>query len=254
MPTATLPMKLSPDAILEALCEFRFEVADTTMLPEVVTGRLVDRDIWRQFDVTRLMPAEIAAQLHNSPAEFRYQPVLELRDQQKHRIVRVGSNVLSYHLLRPYPGWNEKFRSELFGVVDFLFERIESADMKRIGLRYLNAVTPREHGIDDISGLNFKFSVAGKALKLPQMVMYQRDTGTTHLSTVRISSPNFVSGSLPNEMSAFIDVDVSNHSKAQLSNPTLVKEWLETARELERGEFFGLWKSEDLRRLGEVAK
>lgn len=61
MRSKRMPDRLKIDAIIEAICEVRFDMATT---PEVLLGRLVDYRPWQDF-VQRRMPA------HDIPEPLR---------------------------------------------------------------------------------------------------------------------------------------------------------------------------------------
>jgi uncharacterized protein (TIGR04255 family) len=42
---------------------------------------------------------------HDLSPDFRYQPLVELRKGDGSRVVKIGSRVMSYHVVAPYPLW-----------------------------------------------------------------------------------------------------------------------------------------------------
>jgi uncharacterized protein (TIGR04255 family) len=107
------PAKLKQDAIVEAILEVRFDLPRPA-IPEIFLGRLADRQAWRGF-AQRPMPAsQVPAQIRRIDPNLRYQPVIELVSQDQGRAVRIGPQVLSYHRLKKYVGW-DSFKPELLG-------------------------------------------------------------------------------------------------------------------------------------------
>src|SRR4051812_17635047 len=98
----TLPDRIEPDAIVEALVEFRFE---HTELSELVLGRLVDLPCWEGFEQARLPTADIPQPIRDADPNLRYQPLIELRNSNGSRTAKIGGHVLSYHVTGAYPGW-----------------------------------------------------------------------------------------------------------------------------------------------------
>jgi uncharacterized protein (TIGR04255 family) len=101
---SNIPKKLKADAIAEALLEVRFQCKEATQLPELVVGKLADNPVWKDYEKARLPVSEIPASLRAQDENLRFQPLLEVRDAQKVSVAKIGSNVLSYHRLAPYPG------------------------------------------------------------------------------------------------------------------------------------------------------
>ena len=87
MQGSSLPQRIKPDAILEALVEFRFE---HTELPELVLGRLLDIQLWSEFGQTRLPTADIPQTIREMDANLRYQPLVELRKDDGSRVAKIG--------------------------------------------------------------------------------------------------------------------------------------------------------------------
>src|SRR5215831_19443967 len=135
-----LPKKLKKDAILEAICELRFETGE---LDELVVGRLSENAPWESFTRIRLPLSDFPPPLRKADANLRYQPLVELRDPNSPRLVKIGSNVISAHVMAPYCGWTA-YRPHLYEVLNVLFKKFQ-VRLQRIGLRYINAITPRDH-------------------------------------------------------------------------------------------------------------
>ena len=124
-----LPERIDPDAIIEALVEFRFEHAE---LPEAIVGRLLDAPLWADYSQIRLPTADIPQPIRESNANFRYLPIIELRNEDNTRSVKIGGHVFSYHVLPPYPGW-ATFLKELETVLTTIIEKMKSDDFSRLG-------------------------------------------------------------------------------------------------------------------------
>jgi uncharacterized protein (TIGR04255 family) len=237
----TLPSRLERDAIVEVVCEFRFDCPDGDAVPERVIGRLADRAEWRSFEAIRLLPAELVSHLKSINPELGSQPVMELRNFNLGRAVKIGSNVLSFHALKPYPGWQESLSAEIAAVVDFLFAQLRQISMSRIGLRYLNVLNATEHGVAEIGDLNYSFKIDGQDVAHPQLVSFQERHKEGHVVTVRVASPEFVTGRLPAEFSAFVDIDVSaTAGQAAMETSGEVKDWIEVAHGVHKAQFFKL--------------
>jgi uncharacterized protein (TIGR04255 family) len=237
-----LPEKLKKDAILEAICEVRFE---TDELDELVIGRLSESASWEKFTRIRLPISDFPAPVRKNDVNLRYPPIVELRDNENPRAVKIGSNVISAHVIAPYCGWHV-FRPQLHEVLDILFTKFKSIQLPRIGLRYINAIVSTDHHIKDISALKLQISIDGAQLNFPFSLAYSKATKDL-VAVVKVASPALVIGStLPPNFVALIDVDVSTPDKLMITEPQVAKDWLESAHAAEKEEFFRLWPEDAL--------
>lgn len=147
--------------------------------------------------------------------------------------------MLSLHNLKIYKGWHTGFRDDLTDMVRHLFDRVHSPRVTRIGLRYLNALTPNKHSISSASDLQISLLVAGAVVADNFNVNYREMTHRFHAVT-RISTPDFVQGRIPADLSVFVDVDVYTPDELDYSCVGSVLEWLDDAHDVEKGAFFRL--------------
>jgi uncharacterized protein (TIGR04255 family) len=243
---STVPKKLKADAIAEALFEVRFQCKEAAALPELVVGKLADNPVWKDFEKARLPVSEIPASLRAQDENLRFQPLLEVRDAKKVSVAKIGSNVLSYHRLAPYPG-GENFVGEVNQCIDFLFKSLTEVKATRLGLRYINLFTEAEHGIKSVNDLNQKAAVAGTTLDAPVNLNYRVKRKDDLEAVVKIASPEFVSGSVSKRFVALVDVDVFTLKEFSTSTADAVKGWLKEARQFQKDEFFKLF-TEDMRK------
>ena len=231
-----LPRKLKKDAIVEAICEVRFEC---TEVAELVIGRLADVKLWRDFAKTRLAGADIPAPIRDREPAFRYQPIVELRNPQASRIVKVGSKVISYHVLKPYCGW-DKFQPEIENMYEMVFNLFDGFNATRLGFRYINALTKNDHMIGNIIDLTSSVNIADVELHAPLNLNYRVKYGDQHEVAVRIASPEYVAGSVQDDMTVLIDVDVYTLKDFSATDNNIANAWTRKAHEYEKTEFFKL--------------
>ena len=130
--------------IEEALCEFRF--APSQDWDPTVPGRFHEkirkrypakpreqRVVEAGFQVSA-QSAESAMQLKQGLAKVQF-PTDDGR-----RLVAVGPDIMSVHVLRPYPGWREDFRPRIEQALQAYNETTAPKGVKQIGLRYINQV------------------------------------------------------------------------------------------------------------------
>jgi uncharacterized protein (TIGR04255 family) len=231
-----LPKKLKDDAIIEALCELRFDADEQ---PEIVIGRLSDHGSWKAFSKGRLPVADIPPPIRSADSQLKYQPVLQLRSSDGTHLVKVGSNVISRHNVRNYCGW-EKFEPQLTEVFKALFESISNIRVTRLGFRYVNAITSTRHFISGIWDLALDIKVAGNQLQEPINLNYLSVDGQAHTTMTRIASPQFVTGELPKDTTVVVDIDVSSPPNFVATDLKTVTEWTKKAHDFEKDAFFKL--------------
>lgn len=231
-----IPTKLKNDAIVEALFEIRF---DMTTIPEVFFGRLADHDSWKGFQQNRMPAYNLPASVRQSDPSLRYQAVFELKDTKQNRVLRIGANVLSYHRLSPYIGW-DKFKPEIDEVVDALFSTTEALNIRRMGLRYMNAIRPELHNLQSISDLDLKVIVANEDISGNVNINFTSELSEDSECTLRIATTEFIQGAIPKDTSVFVDVDVYTKDNFRTKDAQKVKQWVEFAHGKEKEQFFRL--------------
>jgi uncharacterized protein (TIGR04255 family) len=244
--TTNLPKKLKCDAITEAIFEIRF---DSTAVPEVIMGRIADNSAWSGFKQRRMPFAEVPAAVRNADTHMRYNPTIELVDG-RNRMVRIGEHVLAFHVLEPYIGW-QAFSPQLENMVDALFSRAPQVTVRRLGLRYLNAFTPERHGIHGLQNLNLTVAVSEERLTDSLNLSFARFPQQDMICVVRVLSPDFAEGTLPQGAVALMDVDVFTKERYRADKPLAVKDWLARAHEEKNHSFFGLLTPDTIAELRE---
>lgn len=240
-----LPAKLQRDAIVEAIFEIRF---DTVTLAEVLAGRLSDTPSYKGYEQRRLPAADLPAGLRESNEQLRFQSTIEFVHPSKRRSVRVGPHVLSCHRLSPYVGW-ETFRPELEEAIDALYSKTENIAVTRLGLRYINALTPAHHLIRSVADLDLGINIANEALAGSLNLNFMIDVSGDTRCTVRIATKEFAHGTLPPETAILVDVDVGTTDAFESKGAADVKDWAHFAHAKEKEEFFHLLKAETVEQL-----
>jgi len=232
-----LPSKIEPDSIVEAIFEVRFE---TSMLMERFAGRILESDTWRAAELRYLPGYQIPSAARSINPDFRYVPSLEVALLEPDpRVLRLGPFALSYHCMKRYVGW-PKFKRDLEQTVDLLFSVTTDLTVKRLGLRYMNALTEQGHGIRSMADLDVRIAVADSLLIDNVNLNYIVDLPNVGKCGVRMTSRDQVTGVLPDGTRAFVDVDVYTNDEFECRDAGTVKAWLESAHTLEKIEFFHL--------------
>jgi uncharacterized protein (TIGR04255 family) len=244
------PEKLKHDAIIEVVFEMRFEAP--TGLPELLYGRLSEVAAWKNFQQLRLPAYDIPPTLRAAQPVLRFAPVLQLLDPgDEPRIVRMGPQVLSYHRQQKYVGWR-RFQPELNYAVESLFSVSPDVTISRLGLRYMNALKGTPHGIASVEALDLQATVADEVLRERVNINYTREVKDVGTCGVRIATPDFVEGPLPDGTTVFVDVDVSTAGDTAIKKEKDVKTWIEQAHKTERDEFFHLLRQPTIDALREA--
>jgi uncharacterized protein (TIGR04255 family) len=236
---ARIPRKLKTDPISEGLLEIRFACQD---VPEVIVGRLASSPLWVGGVTTRLPSADIPAPIRNLDPNLKFVPTLEIRPTTGGRLVRIGEHSISYHTLKPYPGWGI-YSVELTKAVSAVFAcGFTGFKIERLGFRYINSMREQEHGIHGVDDLNVSVEISGTRVQPPLNINYGREHTPEHKSLVRLASSEFVlsPGGEPRP-SAVVDIDIFTPDNTSPNTEAGVGAWVETAHTLLKGEFFGLF-------------
>lgn len=240
-----VPKKLKNDAIVEAIFEMRFE---TTRIPEILFGRLADYGPWKELTQRRLPTYDIPAALRQVDPNLRFQAVFELSGEQ--RAVRIGPQVISYHRTVPYIGW-ERFWPELQQTITGLFETAGGLVIRRLGLRYLNALRPDLHGIASVADLDLNINVASARVAGNVNLNFTADVASNAACMVRIATTDFVQGNLPPNTSVYVDVDVFTKEGFETKERRAVENWVTAAHDKEKEQFFRLLTDRSIEALKE---
>ena len=127
------PTKITPDPIIDAVVEFRFE---SDIPPDAILGMVfsVVRNDFQDF--SKLPIAEIPDEIRRSDPQLKYAPYYQ-STSSSYRL-NVGPNVISISNPGEYTGWKDNF----FPFIKKILKQIETADVikaySRIGLRYID--------------------------------------------------------------------------------------------------------------------
>jgi uncharacterized protein (TIGR04255 family) len=237
-----VPKKLKSDAIVEALLEIRF---DTATSPEFLFVRLAEFEPWKNFSQSRLPAYGIPETIRQVDPNFRYQPTFELSEPKGQRAVRIGPKVLSYHLRSPYNGWSE-FGKELSSAIEALFTKADELVIRRLGLRYLNALTSQSHAIRSIRDLDVSVCIGNEIISDGLNINMTHSLTKDSSCTVRVATPQFITGSLPPATTVLADIDVFTPEPYEVKSKLEVVKWVDAAHASEKVEFFVLLTDETI--------
>lgn len=235
---STLPNRIEPDAIAEALLEIRFEQSS---LPEIFYGRMFDSQRWkgRLGKPTRTGAEKIPEQFRSADPNLKFAPIFHASGTDNN-LLRLGPHAASYHQRAPYPGW-ARFRPELENLVRAVFETADDVQISRLGFRYVNALSVRAHGIATAADLDMEVSIAGDKISDALNLNAEFDVGRETKVTIRVATRSFVQGDIPEDTSVVVDVDVYSEMMNPITDSESVMDWIDFAHEVEKREFFHLF-------------
>jgi uncharacterized protein (TIGR04255 family) len=178
--------------------------------------------------------------MREADPSLRFQATIELRQRKENRVAKIGSNVFSYHLLAPYPGW-DSFRREIGHELSYLVKEISDFRAIRLGFRYINLLNEEDHKIASVADLSYKISQSnGTRLAPPYNLHFIRTSGDNHIANIKMSSPDFVTGAPNVPYRALVDIDVGTPAGFASKSLEDILDWMESAHGFEKREFFSL--------------
>lgn len=145
--------KLKNPPLIEAACEFRFDLAsewDWT-IPGLLFEKIRDEFPGRA-EVHRLgLTVQEASRQVPSPAVIESGPDrIHLKRKDGSAIVQIGPRMLAVNQHRPYPNW-ETFRNLILRIYKTYREVAGSHGLARIGLRYINEIPRKNRAFTNIT-------------------------------------------------------------------------------------------------------
>ncbi len=232
------------DAIIDAIWEIRFDAGKE---PEIVVGMVSELEFVKDFNQIRLSTADIPAAVRRADQNLKYQPIFVFKNENGPELVKVGGNVLSYHVSgqHNYIG-GDAFKAQLRLVVDNLFSTFKFLKVTRLGYRFVNSLNEKDHRIVSINSLKLNINAGGANIKDDLSLSYfVTNNESSHGTLVRIATPYFVTGSkLPENTVAFIDIDVMTPDGYETSDADQVHDWIQTSHQYKNDAFYGLIPAE----------
>jgi uncharacterized protein (TIGR04255 family) len=148
-------------------------------------------------------------------------------------LVRVSREVLSLHVLAPYPGW-PTFRTRIEQALRSYIEVVKPEEAKRISLRYVNSIDLRKKLVEFPSYFNMPFQV-------PDGLDFAIESFFLRFEALRPDHTRLIQtfASMPGEsVSVILDLDLIRERsyKSNDFNRTLLDE-IDSLREIERDVF-----------------
>jgi uncharacterized protein (TIGR04255 family) len=130
----TLPKRISPCPIKEAVLEIRFE---STLPPDAISGMAYDRLKASFPKMDKLPILQLPSQLLSADPELKFKPHYRLSGDSAAVSVNMGPTVISFVMTEPYPGWTE-FSGQYKKILSQIIEANFISRVTRVGIRYVN--------------------------------------------------------------------------------------------------------------------
>ena len=224
----TIPKKITPCSIIEAVFEARFE----TSIPNAAVLGLLYPNLRDKFQYFNELPIlQIPENIRNENPNLKYQPFYRFSDNANFQIL-VGSNVVAISNTRNYAGW-ELFSENIYFILNMLLEAKIPSSISRFGLRYMSFFE-----LDIFKVINFeltqnKSSFSSEALVVSSLLRRDNFLMNLQLSNNAILPEDQKKGSLVD-----IDTYVENIELERFKEE--YKPILENAHLQEKKLFFGL--------------
>lgn len=150
--------------LLEAIFEVRFPQATSwdLAIPGLIYERLKERFPQREAKIAQEM--NIVSGPEGFKQEIRTTERSLFFQSDRKMLVQVGPRVVSVHCLKPYPGW-ATFKSAIEEIYNALGEVVETKQLEKIALRYINRIEITESKIEPKDYFNLYIYLGEK---LPQ--------------------------------------------------------------------------------------
>ncbi len=174
-----IPKKISPDPIIDAVVELRFE---REIHPDAVFG-VISKVVKDDFKSFQSLPIrELPDKLRNSDPNLRHSPHFQsLAGDYK---LNIGPNAISLANINKYHGWADSF----FPKINKLLSQIKKSDVvthfNRIGLRYIDFFDE-----DIFKSINLSITMGGKEFDaFEKQFTTVQDKGNGILARVHITN------------------------------------------------------------------
>lgn len=232
------PTKITPDPIIDAVVEFRFE---SEIPPDAILGMLfaVVRD---EFSVFNKLPiADIPEEIRRNDPQLKFAPCYQSASGSYR--LNVGANVISLGNTGKYVGWEENFYPSLQKLIRNLQKSEIVRNFTRIGIRYIDFF---ETDIFDKITLSIKLNEKPLVAKQTSFTaLFEHDSMTTR---VLIQNNTIVNSEKIERFGSIIDTDTSFEPQNNISFDSLI-ESINKQHEVSLEVFFDLLKPEFLKTL-----
>lgn len=229
----TLPMKIHPNPIIDALIEIRFT---TNIHPNAVFGLLYQALKNEYPNVENLPILQIPEQIRNMDSNFKFKPHYKIFDENF--AVQIGQDVISIASYPKYMGW-EKFSEAIFAILNKIEKTGIIKDILRLGIRYINFFET-----DIYKNINISVAINDKIIDYQSTVLRTEFTKERFSATLQVAN-NVNHGEKHGSVLDIDTVFVLNLANFFSEKESLINEGHQIEKEL----FFSLLKNSFLKDL-----
>ncbi|MCA6572819.1 MAG: TIGR04255 family protein [Pseudanabaena sp.] len=228
----SIPKKITPCPILQAVVELRFE----TVLPSDAVFGILYSLLSSQYNTFEKLPIlQIPEILRSQDPNLRYQPAYKLIDDNFW--VQIGSNVISVVNVGSYAGWT-LFLEKISSVLNHLNDSKIVSKVTRFGIRYISFFS-----LDIFKEINFGLTLNGDEFETEQLVLRSLLKREEFFVNLQVANKTFVSDFT--EIGSIIDIDTFIENE-NLTIPDIKSSFLERSHFEQKKLFFGILKKEFL--------
>lgn len=229
----TLPKKIDPCPIIDALVEIRFS---TKIHPNAVFG-LFYNALQSDFDKVENLPIlQLPDTVRSSDPSFKFKPHYKITSNKF--VVQIGPEVISVSSFPEYIGW-DIFSNKIFDVLTKVEEVNIIKEIHRIGIRYINFFEN-----DIYQNINLNVNLGDKQIPYNNTVIRTEFEQETYKSTLQIANNANNNGKLGSV------IDIDTYLSTEIENFFTNKEdYINNGHEKEKQLFFSLLKDNFLKTL-----
>lgn len=232
------PTKITPDPIIDAVVEFRFE---SDIPPDAVLGMLfsVVRNEFSNFQ--KLPVAEIPEEIRRNDPQLKFAPCYQ--SISKGYRLNVGPSVISLGIPGDYVGWKENFYPFLKNIIKQLEKSGIVKKITRIGIRYIDFFE-----LDIFEKITLSIKLNEKPLASKQTTISTIFEHDNLITRVNIQNNTLIVRDNKQNIGSIIDTDTFFETKDSISFEALIK-LVDKQHDVSLSVFFDLLKPDFLETL-----
>jgi uncharacterized protein (TIGR04255 family) len=233
----TLPKRITPCPIVEAIVELRFE---SRIPPDAVFGIIYNALISKFAKIEKLPILQIPEEIRTTDPQLVYQPYYKLISDNF--TFQLGAKVLSLSNPGTYAGW-DKFAGQLIETFKVIQKLNFIKQVERVGIRYINFF----ENLNIYNNITLSVEMNGVPLDSEQLLTRAELKRGNFLGVLQIASnTNLAVLNKPPKKGSVIDIDISREIKNDFFSgmDILLKEGHEEEKKI----FFGLLKDDFLKK------
>jgi uncharacterized protein (TIGR04255 family) len=222
-----IPKRITPNLIIEAVVEIKFE---PKVPPDAILG-LVYRGIEDKYKNLEKLPIlQLPDEIRTRDSSFRYQPYYKMTSGDF--VFQIGPKVLSLSVTK-YPGW-KSFAQEIKYIYNHCNDSGILDKIVRLGMRYIDFF---ESNIFEYCTLSLQFH--GKNLSGQPTALHTKVVHDRYVSDLRISNMASLKRERGNKEGSIIDIDTYVDDPKFTADKQLI-ELLDSEHEIIKNLFFSL--------------